>query len=409
MLTAELVKVRRKGDELVLAKLDAEERRGGVALADDLVRVAHEHVGRTRAELDEELDAIPIAAKDRKLGDGLRKLLEDACELDADERAPAEDVRREVFLRAAELHRAGAFDRAAVLAEIGARRGLEGEDVERALYADLRAAHVLREVAVASGETLVARYEASRAQAVLLRAVRVTVLVLCASPAAYRALFRRLKFLQLLATIHAVPGGGYRLEIDGPMSLFEATTKYGLKLALLVPALEECAAYELNADVRWGKTREALRFRMRGGAGPDARARKTALPDDVAALKRGLEAIGGPWRAAASEALLDLPGVSVVAPDLVLTHAETKTKVYVEVLGWWSRDAVWRRVELVEKGLAERIVFAVSQRLRVSEQVLGADEPGCLYVYKGTMSARSLLTRVEAVAARPTRKSRASR
>ncbi|MCE9579168.1 MAG: hypothetical protein K8W52_38955, partial [Deltaproteobacteria bacterium] len=61
--------------------------------------------------------------------------------------------------------------------------------------------------------------------------------------------------------------------------------------------------------------------------------------------------------------------------------------------------AVWRRVELVQRGLGERIVFAVGQQLRVSEEALDEDLPGALYVYKRTMAAKAILTRVEAVAA----------
>ena len=97
-----------------------------------------------------------------------------------------------------------------------------------------------------------------------------------------------------------------------------------------------------------------------------------------------------------------MPGVGLCVPDLVFDHATTGERVYLEVLGFWSRDAVWRRVELVERGLAQRILFAVSQHLRVSEEVLGDDLPGALYVYKRVMSARAMLERVEALAARVT-------
>jgi hypothetical protein len=38
--------------------------------------------------------------------------------------------------------------------------------------------------------------------------------------------------------------------------------------------------------------------------------------------------------------------------------------------------------------LPYRIVFAVSSRLRVSQEVLGEDLPGSLYVYKGVMDPR---------------------
>jgi hypothetical protein len=46
------------------------------------------------------------------------------------------------------------------------------------------------------------------------------------------------------------------------------------------------------------------------------------------------------------------------------------------------------------------ILFAVSARLRVSEEVLGEDASGALYVYKGTMSARAIAARADALVAR---------
>jgi hypothetical protein len=64
-------------------------------------------------------------------------------------------------------------------------------------------------------------------------------------------------------------------------------------------------------------------------------------------------------------------------------------------MGYWSRAAVWKRVELVQAGLSQRILFAVSARLRVSEAVLDGELPGALYVYKRTMSARAIAERLE--------------
>ena len=48
-------------------------------------------------------------------------------------------------------------------------------------------------------------------------------------------------------------------------------------------------------------------------------------------------------------------------------------------------------------GLPQPIVFAVSSRLRVSEEVLDADLPGQLYVYKGVISARAVEQRLDAI------------
>ena len=77
----------------------------------------------------------------------------------------------------------------------------------------------------------------------------------------------------------------------------------------------------------------------------------------------------------------------------------TGEQVLCEVLGFWNRDAVWRRVELVEKGLTTKIVFVVSARLRVSEEVLGDAESAALYVYKGAINPKALQRKLDELAA----------
>ena len=82
----------------------------------------------------------------------------------------------------------------------------------------------------------------------------------------------------------------------------------------------------------------------------------------------------------------------------ICVFSRRRQKIYFEVLGFWSREAVFRRVDLVRRGLSEKILFAVSSRLRVSEEVLEEDASGALYVYKGAMSARAVAERLESLA-----------
>ncbi|HKQ68583.1 MAG TPA: DUF790 family protein, partial [Polyangiaceae bacterium] len=275
---------------------------------------------------------------------------------------------------------------------------VDAEKLERSLFADLRGANVLTRVEPISPEQLVDAHEKGQAQAVLLRAVKIKVGVRLATAGAARAVFRRLKFLGLLHTITPAESG-YEITIDGPLSLFESVTKYGQKMALVLPILEGCEAWTLEADIRWGKDRLPLVFRTSGGTSTPTAA-EPPLPDDIAALGRGFAALGSGWKVSPSRVVLDLPGEGLCIPDLVFT--QKKQRIYFESLGFWSRDAVFRRVDLVERGLTERILFAVSARLRVSEEVLADDASGALYVYKGTMSARAVAARLDALAARPT-------
>lgn len=404
MLTADLVNVRRKGRELCLVPLDAARRPRAIELAAAYLALAEAHVGRSREELEEAFRAVEVAPRERRLADGLCKLVEDRCQFAEDAGLDPEVLRRQVFTAASAARENDRFDRAALLAAVAAEHQLAADALERALYADLRGAHALQAVEPIAAEPLVDVYDLAQAQAVLLRAARVVVDVKCDTPGAYRALFHKLKFLRLLYTIDPRPidkGGGYRLEIDGPFSLFESVTKYGLQLALALPAIRECDEWMLEADLRWGKDRAPLTLRLDGRA-TRASDEPPRLADEVQKLVDDLAGLQTPWQVTPSTDILHLPGAGLCVPDLVFTHSGSGECVYLEVLGFWSRPAVWRRVELVERGLQERILFAVSQRLRVSEEALGDDLPGALFVYKRVLSARAVLERVESLAARVT-------
>jgi predicted nuclease of restriction endonuclease-like RecB superfamily len=407
VLTADLVHARRRGSELRLVSFDDDARARASAIAGELIGSISREIGQTREDLLAVLAAVDVESRDRRAKDGLVKLALDRCEFDCGDDLDPEATRRDVFLRAsaarAVLDPLVRFDRNAILSEVARERSTSPDAIENALFADLRGAHRLLAFEAPSPEALVAAYEHGQAQAVLLRATKVTVDVRCASAAVLRSLFRRLKFLRLLHSITKA-GEGYRIVIDGPFSLFESITKYGLQLALALPAFEQCDAFALLADVRWGKERTPLVFRLEGGVGSTRGVVRSALPDEVTALVRSFRALGTAWRVAPNTKILELPGVGLTVPDLVFERGGGEAwpleTIYLEVMGYWSRAAVWRRVELVQAGLGEHILFAVSSRLRVSEEVLVGDLPGALYVYKGTMSARMIADRLEVLTRR---------
>jgi hypothetical protein len=401
LLTVDQVRARQKGGQLELVPLKGATRRRALELAASYVDLAERSVGQTREWFEGRCAEVPVGARDRKLAAGLRKLVEDRCTFDVGSEQDPADLRAVVFERAAAARRAlepgQHFDRQAVLEQVAQEQGTEAEQIERTMYADLRSEHVLLEFDSLSAERLVQQYELAQAQAVLLRAVRLTVDVNCSSPGTYRLLFRKLKFLRLLHTIERGEQG-YRIEIDGPYSLFASSTKYGLQLALLLPTLRECDRWSLQADIRWGKERTPLDFHLEG-TGDAARetdpSRDALLPEEVQGLLERFQSRKTPWRASPCDEILSLPGVGECVPDLVFEHRERAQRVYLEALGFWSREAVWRRVELVQAGLRWPIVFAVPRRLRVREEVLDEELPAALYVYKGAMSPKAVEDRLE--------------
>lgn len=400
MLTADLVRARRQGSELRITELSSKLKPRALELARDFVALAEEHVGASRAELDEAFAAVAVNANEHKLALGLRKLVEDRLEFDVESELDPRALRSELFLAAASERKAlpagVAFDRQAFLAREAEARTLTVEALTRALYADLRQLQVAQSFRAIAPEQLVASYDFAQQQAVLLRAVEVVAEVQCRDAYAYRQLFRKLKFLRLLHRIEPLADGGYRIRIDGPFSLFTAATKYGLELALALPALRACERHRIVAQVRWGKERTPLTFTLEGRG--QSEREEVRLPDEVDALYARFQALDSAWQAEPASDILELPGVGLCVPDLRFVQRETGEVCYLEVLGYWSRAAVWKRVELCEKGLPARVIFALSSRLRVSEEVLGDELPSELYVYKGALSAREILRRLDAKA-----------
>jgi predicted nuclease of restriction endonuclease-like RecB superfamily len=313
-------------------------------------------------------------------------------------------VRREVFGLAARMRAALGpaehLDRAQVLAQVARELSLTMETVETSLFADLRSAQRLERCALPNATALVADSELVQVQSVLLRAVRIEAEVRAARADAYRELFRKLKFRQLLFRIQPLETSGYRLEIDGPLSLFGATTKYGLELALSLPALLSCGQLRLKAELRWGKRREKLSFEQTYAQLSPA-TESDGVRTEVLELLEALKSQTG-WKAVLSEKLLDLAdrGGGVLVPDLELSRPGAgggRDTLLVELLGFWSRDAVFRRIEAAEHGLEQRVLFVVSSRLRVSEELLDGVEAASLYVYKGKINVAALLRKAEAM------------
>lgn len=411
MLNADLVIVQRRKQELILPSLRGKAGDTLHYWAEQVLDTAQGCVGLPRQEFTALVQVMGETQQARKLTRGLAKLVEDACEFQLADVDAAADFRRDLFLRATQARRAATaaepWDRDGIISELCQLRGWDAATFDERLYADLAGAQRLCRVPPWTSQHLVERYEQARVQAILLRAVQVRVEFSQTSPVALRELLRQLKFRQLLHQSERHGTTGLTLTIDGPMSLFESATKYGLQLALVWPALSATGPFKLQADLRWGKARGQQLFSYASDAASAANPRAQPTPeaaacsDEIRCLLDELNRVDSIYVATLAQTLLDLPGVGLCVPDITLVKRSDPTrKVHFEMLGYWSRAAVWRRVELAEAGLPEPVVFGINQRLRVSEEVLGKQIPAALYVFKGQPSAKSLLERVDQVAQR---------
>jgi len=99
-------------------------------------------------------------------------------------------------------------------------------------------------------EALLEGYNLALAQACLLKAREVRIELVGVDAKRVRALIRELKFRRILFVAERLDEG-FKLTLDGPLSLFKQTSRYGLQLALFLPALTRSEHWSLAADLSW--------------------------------------------------------------------------------------------------------------------------------------------------------------
>lgn len=375
MLTGKLVRVRHAKNKLVPLYVEPSDSTL-VALAEQLVLAYRASPGRTRGEIADDLsDFIPEGPRGLLPG-GLAKLLEDRCEFEVEAEHPPDALREAVFKAAAtaraEAAQAGkSFDRSAVLQEVAESLSLTltPEQIDRSLFADLKDEQRVQTFDDISPEHLLNRYNVALAQAILLRCTAMEVRIWGETPARFRQLFRAVKFHRLICTIHETAGNSYTLKLDGPLSLFSSTNKYGLQLALFLPTILHCKAFDLKASVRWGAERKDKLFTLSASDGVRSHLADFGVytPPELQMFADSFANKVKGWVIASDPHPINLAD-GVWVPDFELTHPASGKKVYVEIFGFWRKGDVEQHYRKLQKGVPGKFVLCVGESMRADEE-----------------------------------------
>jgi predicted nuclease of restriction endonuclease-like RecB superfamily len=400
MLTGNLVRTRVARSRVIPLYLRRDDPYW-LDVAESLLLVFREGVGMTRGEIQAETDELVGDGVATLAHRGLAKVLEDRAEFEVVAEVPPEDVRKKVFTAAARYrqrlhaeaergHRAP-FRRDEVLGSVAAELGLDPPQIAASLFADLKDENRLLSFDDLSAQRLVDRYNVALAQAILLRSVLVRAEVRGEKPARYRQLFRWLKFHRLLYRVEGSMSEGYTFQIDGPLSLFSATNKYGLQMALFLPALLLCKDFRLDAELRWGQKREPRSFHLEASDGLVSHYNDagTYIPAELGAFVERFRQVAPAWTLSESTDLIDLGREGVWVPDFRAVHNATGLDVFLEILGFWKRSSVERLLKLLPRHGPQRYVLAISDRLKVDDEAI-SELPGSVLRFRELPNATEL-------------------
>ena len=402
MLTSDLLLTRSEGPYLYPRYLKVEAQRF-LAMAEELVALYAQHEGKTRRELSAALTRYAEDSTDYRIQRGLAKLLgDDRCEFSERSVAPPAEVRRRLFALGRENHPVvlqpdliHPVTKDDVLSEVAQEYKTDPEQIAWALYADLSENHILTNFDPPTPEWLLQRYNVALAQALLYRCVQMKLSVLRNIPSRYKQLFKFIKFYQLMHTIQGDLDSGYEILLDGPVSMFRLSQKYGIQLAVFLPALLLCTRWKMEAEIVMPDGTRRF-FPLDETVGLVSHYHDSTMYDSLLErtfAERFVEIDSG-WQIEREVAIINLKD-TVFIPDFAFRHTDGRTAL-LEIVGFWRPDYLEKKIMKLRRSERVDMVVAVSADLNVGEDDF-KDVPGSVFFFKRRINPHEVIARLEQV------------
>jgi uncharacterized protein len=387
MLTADLAINFRRGDKIyprLLRTNDANYLRD----AENLIAIFESAEGKTRAEIESELEEYVGTGTDYKILRGLIKLLFDRAEFQTASVAEPAEARRALFLAAKEFHPVLNENRREVLTKIAADFNCAATEIENALYADLPAQQKLLEFSALSPSALVDRYNLAQAQALFYRCGEMTIWVEPQSAAGFRQIFEAIKYFKLIHQIVGNSADGYEITLNGAASVFHRSQKYGIQMSVFLPSLLNCQKWRMRAEIDLKSGERA--FYELASQQTELRSHYEDEPEYEnpvhEKLVRDWAKFDSDWRLEANREVVDL-GRTAFIPDFVLK--KNRKKVYLEILGFWTPNSLQKRLRQFQDLNLSKVLVAAWEELRGSREEPNFISPNAVF-FKTKLEPRAL-------------------
>ncbi len=371
MLTSDLAINRRRGDKILPQFIKTDDV-NYLRDARVLIEIFDEFQGKTRRELERELEEYVGTGTDYRILRGFIKLLTDRCEFETSSIAEPVEIRQKVFLEARKFQPVlpGSTTKDEILETVATELKTDAESLFACLYADLAAEQRLISFEIIPPEDLLDRYNLAQAQALLYKCIEMKIRVEPGSAGNYRAIFGWIKHFGLIHSVIGNAVNGYEITLTGAASLFHRSQKYGIQMAVFLPALLLCKGWKMRAEIAQ-KQGGNLFYELSS----DQKDLTSCYFDEpeyenpvFEKLKRDWAKSARVWQLLVNKEVVDL-GKTAFIPDFVLISPENK-KVYLDILGFWTPKSLQKRLEEFRGANFNKYIIAAWTELRGSR-----DEP----------------------------------
>ncbi|MGD0477150.1 MAG: DUF790 family protein [Nitrososphaerales archaeon] len=345
---------------------------GTLALAERITGIFSDCTGKRKGELLERLREVEDEGYDFKLVRGLSALLERRCVFEAESVLNPREARMAVFEEASKARATTLEERSDVLRRISTKLRVAPEALEMTLFSDLEDRLILKEFERLGPELLLKSYNLSLTQTLLFKSLRVEF----SASGNWKNIFREVKRLGLIYLVEKDEGGGYRVTLDGPLSLFKMTERYGTSIAKLLPQITSSESWTVKAEIlarsmggrvyAFEADSKELGSILATTKEADGSENRTSLYDSTVEQRfaRSFNSYGSGWTLRREPEPL-LAGTHVLIPDF--GFEKHGVKVYLEVVGFWTPEYLERKISKLSSIAGVDMIIAADESLACSK------------------------------------------
>jgi uncharacterized protein len=400
MLPTDLLAHRFVGETITPKYINVDDK--NLTNAMDIINCFHDSVGQTQGYLDQQLIELESDRPDYRLLRGFSHLLKGGfCTFEVVSPLVPQELRQRVFTLSSQS--IPSYQNTALILQNLAdslsqelNKEILTEQIINGLYADLSENKILTNFDAPNPEDLIHRYNLSQVQGIFYRATEIIIHAHRNVPGQYKILFRYLKLFGLMAYIEGDADHGFTISIDGPVSLFKPSTRYGLAIAKLIPALLHVTKWSLSAQLQikdqFTNQIKSGRFTLNSETKlvshyPPGKAYDSMLEESFADRWEKLKT---EWKLEREVDLIPIPG-SVMIPDFRLVHPSGKFYL-LEIVGYWRTEYLQKKFAQVKKSNCDYLILAISERLNLEKAgIKVSDIPVKVIWFKDKLNPKSVL------------------
>jgi len=379
-------------------------------LANSLIALFHDAIGRRRFDVEEEIKAFNIEKTHPKVIQGLAELLLKRCTFDETLATKAVELRRQLFSASATYWKSGgekAADimrhRQNILRAAAQKSATPLEVGEQQLFGDIASNQCLASFDTLTAEQLINRFNIAQVQGLLLDARSLEIRVPRQQGAALKQLMQMLKFHQLLFALIQADNNSFVLQIDGPGSILENSRSYGIEVATFFPAvLLLKGPWQLTALLKIPSRRRIFTLTLT----EESPYRSYLQPKNIwthertaALLERFNEKYNPDYSARLDADIIQLKDNRYLLPDFTVLAERNSGKGKPEIrmqVEWvhYPSASKFKWLQQVKPQLPDNYVFAVRGKGAKMKQLADALEPHLL-LYTKELTAPAILRKLE--------------